>query len=147
MKEIICIYTGVPGSTHDYTMMRDSGVDEWIPEDMVLYVDKGYQGIETDFPNLKVMIPKKKPKGGELSEDEKGRNRRIGKVRVIVEHVIGWMKNFHIFSLAYRTGRDIYSSIVQTVGGLINFRRTYNHIFMSNSKKTHFSNPLNVEKT
>lgn len=124
-KKIICIYTGVAGSIHDYTMMKDSGVDEWIPEDVALYLDKGYLGIEKDYPHLKVMIPKKKPKGGELSEEEKEKNKQIGKVRVIVEHVIGWMKNFHIFSLVYRTGKDIYGVIVQTVGGLINFRRTY----------------------
>ncbi|MFZ2071548.1 MAG: transposase family protein, partial [Halobacteriota archaeon] len=58
-------------------------------------------------------------------EEEKEKNKQIDKVRVIVEHVIGWMKNFHIFSHVYRTGKDIYSMIVQTVGGLINFRSTY----------------------
>jgi hypothetical protein len=124
-QEIICIYTGVAGSIHDYTMMKDSGVYQWIPKGVALYVDKGYQGIEKDFPDLKVLIPKKKPKGGELTEEEKEKNKQIGKVRVIVEHVIGWMKNFHIFSHVYRTGKDIYGSIVQTVGGLINFRRAY----------------------
>ena len=124
-KKIICIYTGVAGSVHDYTMMKDSGVDEWIPEDVTLYLDKGYLGIEKDFPHLKVMIPKKKPKGGELNGEEKEKNKQIGKVRVVVEHVIGWMKNFHIFSLVYRTGKDIYSMIVQTVGGLINLRKAH----------------------
>ncbi|RJS71023.1 hypothetical protein CW714_06405, partial [Methanophagales archaeon] len=48
-KKIICIYTGVAGSVHDYTMMKDSGVDEWIPEDVTLYLDKGYLGIEKDL--------------------------------------------------------------------------------------------------
>lgn len=124
-KEIICVHAGVIGSRHDYSVMKDSGVDAWIPEGVELYVDKGYQGIEKDFPNMEVMIPKKKPKGGELNEDEKKRNKRIGKVRIIVEHVIGWMKNFHIFDHVYRTGKEIYGLIVQTVAGLINFRSTY----------------------
>jgi len=39
--------------------------------------DSGYQGIKKDFPELKIRIPYKKPKVGELTEAQKEYNKEL----------------------------------------------------------------------
>ena len=54
------------GKKHDYTLFKEQPPP--IPQDVETYVDLGYLGIEKDFPEMKVKIPVKKPKGGELAK-------------------------------------------------------------------------------
>ena len=46
--------------------------------------------------------PKKKPRGGELSEEDKAHNRLIARVRVVVEQVISGVKRCHIVKDVFR---------------------------------------------
>ena len=50
-------------------------------------------GEEQQVPRLHVKTPFKKPKGGELTNEQEEFNRQLGAVRVRVEHCIGWVKN------------------------------------------------------
>jgi hypothetical protein len=52
-----------------------------------LLADSGYQGIPEYHENSE--IPIKKPKGGELTEDETSRNRELSRRRVPIE----WVNN------------------------------------------------------
>ena len=47
--------------------------------------DSGYQGISAFHQNSET--PKKKPKGGKLTEDEKRENHRISHERILVENI------------------------------------------------------------
>jgi hypothetical protein len=42
---------------------------------------------------VEIYQPKKKPRGGELSEDDKVHHRLIARVRVVVEQVISGVKS------------------------------------------------------
>ena len=72
------------------------------------------------------MQPKKKPKGGGLTAQEKQANRRISKVRVRAEHSIAGVKVF-------RSVRDIHcnfkagfeDSLIETACGLHNLRSDF----------------------
>jgi len=43
----------------------------------------GYYGVEKDFPELKVEIPHKKPKGEELTKAQKEYNKELRRERVV----------------------------------------------------------------
>ena len=57
--------------------------------------DRGYQG-----SNLRV--PRKKPRNGALSDEEKRSNRRLARERIVAEHGIGKMKIWRIAADRYR---------------------------------------------
>ena len=81
-KEIIYIGPTVEGKKHDYGIFKAEFPPDATPSDVpsegsllhsgpMIWVDLGYQGIEQDYPLLNIIIPKKKPKGGKLTDEEK----------------------------------------------------------------------------
>ena len=61
----------------------------------------------TTYPQLNVVIPDKKPKGGELTEDPKGLNFLKASMRVVVEHAIGGVKRLNVIAHTYRNRTEI----------------------------------------
>jgi len=108
------------GKQHDYDMFKKTGPPP-LPPEVELGGDLGYQGIEKDYPNLKTKIPIKKPKGKELTPQEKRRNKKFRKERVIVEHTISKMKKFRIMSDEFRNRLTRYDRMTSIVCGLVNF--------------------------
>ena len=94
---------------HDYAMFKEefSPNYKWFKEVKVA-VDSGYQGIKKDYEDIKVSIPYKKPRKSKkrpnpkLTKEEKGYNKRVGQVRIYVEHAIGGMKRFKVLVNAFR---------------------------------------------
>ncbi|MBK5189921.1 MAG: transposase [Methanosarcinales archaeon] len=84
------------GKKHDFGMFKELFPPGLFPKSIVLWLDLGFTGVERDYPAATVMMPKKKPKGGELSDAEKARNKAISGFRVLVEHAIGGLKRFGI---------------------------------------------------
>ena len=78
--------------------------------------DKAYVGAIKDTET-----PKKKPKGGELSEEEKAENRRISQQRIVVEHGVRKVKTFRVVRDEYRLAQGIFPSVVAVVVGLLQF--------------------------
>ena len=69
--------------------------------DFILFIgDKGFQGIANIHANS--MIPFKKPRKGELTEEQKQFNSRLSKFRIFIEHVNRRIKRFKILQLRYR---------------------------------------------
>ena len=94
-----------PGSRHDLTIRREGPK---LPKAARVYADSAYQGYEREHASLE--IPYKKPKGGELNDEEKDYNRGLGSFRVTVEHRIGRTKRFRIVAERFRNPRDtLYS--------------------------------------
>ena len=92
----------VGGSNHDYKLLKQSGFADNLPPKVEAIVDLGFQGIEKDYPSLKVSIPDKKPKGGELTIVQSPINRRVSSIRVVVEHSISGVKRLRAVSDIYR---------------------------------------------
>ena len=67
----------------------------------------GYQGIIKFHKNS--TIPKKKPRNGQLSEDDKEFNRLLSKYRIYIEHVNNRLKAFKILSMTYRNRRKRFN--------------------------------------
>jgi hypothetical protein len=133
---IAAVSMAVPGARHDKKLSDAVHTLERLPEGCEADADKGYQGlaeqvslitvrdsetgIERQVPRVTVHTPVKKPKGQELTEEQKAFNRLLGAIRVRVEHCIGWAKNWAILATRFRCAHSIYTSVMQTICGLVN---------------------------
>ena len=95
-------------------------------ERITVLADKGYQGMDKHYPGADLIIPEKKPKGGNLTDRQKKRNKKISSKRIIVEHPIGRIKQWGIMSGPYdETIEDFHREIIVTTG-LANLRMLWN---------------------
>lgn len=80
------------------------------PEDHVLVQDAGFQG----YAPAEVIIcqPMKKPKGGELPQEEKARKTFISRRRIVVEHGIGGVKRCRIVKEIFRNTKADFDDLV-----------------------------------
>jgi len=123
---ILAISNTHPGTSHDKKLFEQDPLILKAPEESVAMADSGYQGADGIQPFLKVVIPKRKPPGQELTEAEKANNQAISRVRVRVEHPISYLKHFNILSQKYR-GRventDQLDLPIKTIACIYNFTR------------------------
>ena len=104
-----------PGSHHDLTIRRTGPP---LPKAARTYVDSAYQGYDKEHPSLDV--PYKKPKGGELTSEEKEYNRALSSFRVRVEHQIGRTKRFRIAGDRFRNPLATHHTKTSIIAGLVN---------------------------
>lgn len=135
---IVAISEAVPGAKHDKKLSDEVKTLDRLPDGCEVDADKGYQGLDKQVtlvtvrnpetgeahqvPRLQVYTPFKKPKGGELTEEQKAFNRLLGAVRVRVEHCIGWVKNWAIIATRFRCAHSIYTLVMRVVCGLVNWQ-------------------------
>jgi hypothetical protein len=92
-----------------------------IPKGFELWQDTGYQGYCPE--GVTIIQPAKKPKGKELSADQKSTNKRISSIRVRVEHAIGSIKRMKIVRNECRLRKEnILDKVMVTCAGIHNFR-------------------------
>jgi len=107
------------GKKHDKKICDEE--QPTFPEGSILYKDTAFQGYEPAGVNTQQ--PKKKPRGQELSEEDKQRNTLISKIRIIVEHVISGIKRCRIVKDVFRNTKDGFADLVMEIAcGLHNFR-------------------------
>jgi hypothetical protein len=135
---IEAISVAVPGAKNDKKLSDEVKTIDRLPDGCEADADKGYQGLakqvtlmtvlnaetgeEYQVPRLTVNTPFKKPKGGELTETQEAFNSQLGAIRVRVEHCIGWVKNWRVIATRFRCAHSIYTSILRTVCGLVNWQ-------------------------
>jgi DDE superfamily endonuclease/Helix-turn-helix of DDE superfamily endonuclease len=78
--------------------------------------DKAYIG------EKQIKYPHKKPKNGELTEQQKAENKESAKTRIYVEHLIRVIKIFRVGQERFRLRTRKYSSIMNTICGLVRLR-------------------------
>jgi hypothetical protein len=107
------------GNKHDKKRCDEDGICP--PQGSHLYRDSGFQGHHLE--GVVIHQPKKKPRGGQLSEQDKVQNRLISQVRVGVEQVISGVKRCHIVKAVFRNTKLGYDDTVMELAcGLHNFR-------------------------
>jgi hypothetical protein len=110
------------GKAHDKSLADLAGYT--LPSGSCLYQDMGFQGFTLD--GITIVQPKKKPRGGELTPQEKAANRSISSIRIRIEHAIGGVKRYRIVKDKLRLLKDgIRDIIMETCCGLHNFRLRY----------------------
>jgi hypothetical protein len=83
------------------------------PEGSTIYKDTGFQGYEP--AGIHTRQPKKKPRGGELTVEEKEQNSLISSVRIVVEHVICGVKRCRIVKDVFRNTKDRFADLVMEI--------------------------------
>lgn len=99
-KKILLVTPTKHGKIHDKKLSDKNMMVSRIPEEVSLLVDTSFQGIQKQ--HLNTLIPKKKPRGGFLTEPEKAWNKLISSARMKVEHAIGGIKRFNAVSRIFR---------------------------------------------
>jgi hypothetical protein len=133
---IKAISVAVPGATHDKALSDAVQTLAHLPDGCETDADKGYQGLaaqvplvvmrdpvtgsEQCVPRLLVQTPYKKPRGGDLTDEQRAFNAALSAIGIRVEHCIGWAKNWAILATRFRCAHDIYTAIMGTVCGLVN---------------------------
>jgi hypothetical protein len=112
----------VPGRVSDHLLLRATGVMRQVPEGVVVRVDKGYEGLEEEYPEVKVEKPLKARRGHPLTVLEKILNRTMSALRMPVEHVIGHLKKYRMLAGIYRGEAERYDENASVIAGLHNYK-------------------------
>ena len=105
------------GARHDFSLFKHSKTD--LPEAVECLGDSGYQGLLALHENSRT--PFKKPKGGELSEEQKQFNRELASERVVIEHITRHLKIFRILAERYRNRCRRFMLRVNLIAGLYTY--------------------------
>ena len=123
-KLVLHLSRYVPGRVSDLLLLRATGVMRRMPkeEGAVVRVDKGYEGLEEEYPQVKVEKPRKARRGHPLTALEKIYNRVMSTLRMPVEHVIGHLKKYRLLAGIYRGKLERYDESALVVAGLHNYK-------------------------
>jgi len=120
------------GTVHDKLICDLEGYE--FPKESKLWQDRGYQGYAP--AGVVTLQPVKKPKGGELTQADKERNREVSRERVEIEHQINGIKRSRIVSHRLRSRTDHYADdVMETACGLHNYRLAHRHSKRVNRKQ------------
>ena len=114
---ILDISAGHRGPEADVKVYEKSSLPEPIADKPRLG-DKGYVGATPA-----ITTPHKKPKGGELTAEQKAENKQLASQRIEVEHGIRRVKAFRIVRDEYRLALGLFPTVASVVVGLIQFSR------------------------
>ena len=93
---------------------------DYIPGEVKIQGDLGFQELQNEYVNVE--IPHKKPKGGELTDQQKEENRGLASERVVCEHAFAGVKRYSIATDIYRNRiKEFDDHLMFTAAGLWNF--------------------------
>ncbi len=120
--KVVLLTPSFEGRHHDKYIADQVGY--CVPPGSTLYQDAGFQGFTR--PDVHIIQPKKKPKGKELTPEEKEKNRLISSIRIQAEHAISGVKRYRIVKDKLRNWKKGFSDLVmETCCGLHNFRLNF----------------------
>lgn len=111
-RKILAVSKSNPGAIHDKKLYDATHM--YTNKEVRSIADLGYLGVKS------LELPCKKPKGKELTNEQKQYNKQLSKQRVIIEHVIGKMKIFQILFQPFRNPLHTHSLIFKNVAGIYN---------------------------
>lgn len=107
------------GSVHDKKICDEQPLK--LPNGIKLWQDTGFVGHCPE--GIEIIMPAKKPKGKELTEGQKNRNKEISKFRILVEHAIGGAKRCRIVKDRFRCHKFQFDDLIMELAcGLHNLR-------------------------
>lgn len=111
-KKILSVTQSHPGTIHDKNIYDKTRL--YTDKKAKPIADLGYLGVSS------MELPIKKPKGKDLTEEQKQFNKKLAQHRVIVEHCIGKMKIFQILVQRFRNPLHTHSLIFKNIAGIHN---------------------------
>ncbi len=132
-KFIVFLGRTFSGHNHDYSMLKQELPPDldWF-SDLEVWVDLGYQGIQSDYEGDMIEIPHKKPRKSkknpkpELTVEQRAENKAVSQIRIFIEHAIGGMKRFNILVHRFRNHKEHFEDdSVGICAGLWNLNLCY----------------------
>jgi hypothetical protein len=118
-RTVAYLSTTVAGRIHDKTLADQERIS--YPSGIDLYQDTGFQGYAPS--GVQTQQPTKKPKGKELSPDQRAENTLIASIRIGIEHIIAGIKRCRIVKEVFRNTKLYFDDLViELACGLHNFR-------------------------
>jgi len=119
-KRVLVLSKAREGKVHDKRQLDEEKLVDFVPDEVPIHVDLGFQGLQKEFVNIR--IPDKKPRGKQLTEKQKQSNREKSSDRVKCEHTISGVKRYKVATAVYRNHiRDLDDRFMLTAAGLWNF--------------------------
>jgi hypothetical protein len=119
-KRVILLSKARPGKVHDKKQLDEEEWIENIPDEVAIEGDLGFQGLQNEFVN--VHLPHKKPRGKELTDEQKQENREFSSQRVKCEHAHAGIKRYNSVTAVYRNRvTDFDDRLMLNAAGLWNF--------------------------
>lgn len=75
-KRIGFLSKTVEGKESDITVLRSTAPPRYIPPNVKTYVDLGFKGLDTEYPDHLISIPAKKPRTRDLTDAQRARNKK-----------------------------------------------------------------------
>ena len=118
-RQIVYLSKTVEGKKHDKKLADEEAIE--YPAGTKLQQDTGFQGYAPK--GVKIWQPKKKPRGGELTAEEKEVHRTLSGMRVVIEHLISGAKRLRIVKEELRLKvASIADDLMEIACGTHNFR-------------------------
>jgi len=118
-KKVLYLSPTKPGKMHDKKITDKAGLISCIPEDVSIWSDTGFLGIQKQHQN--VLMPKKKPRGKSLTPEEKQNNQVISSIRIVVENAVAGIKRYNCLNHAFRNKNGSDDMMMNICTGLWNF--------------------------
>lgn len=119
-KRVILLSQARAGKVHDKRQLDEEDWVSHIPDEVAIEGDLGFQGLQNEFDN--VQLPHKKPRGKELSTQQKQENREFSRQRVKCEQAHAGMKRYNAVTDVYRNHvLDFDDHLMVKAAGLWNF--------------------------
>jgi hypothetical protein len=93
-----------------------------IPKNLKARLDRGYESVEKEYPEVKVEKPIRSQRNHHLTPLAKAWNQVKSRARLPVEHLLAKLEKFKILSGEFRARLCGYNSTFTLVAGLINFK-------------------------
>ena len=108
------------GKIHDKRQLDEADLVSNIPDRVRIEGDLGFQSLQKEFINIH--LPHKKPRGKDLSDQQKQENKEFSSQRVVCEHAHAGIKRYNAVSSIYRNRvPDFDDRLMLTAAGLWNF--------------------------
>lgn len=116
---IVFLTLTAEGRKHDKKIADETGYI--LPDGSTLLQDTGFQGFSVK--NTAILQPVKKPRGKELTAEQKEMNRKISKIRIRIEHIVSSVKRYRIVKDRLRNWlRGFADTVMEITCALHNFR-------------------------
>jgi DDE superfamily endonuclease len=113
-KDIVAVILGKYGPASDINLFRE--IQLQFNSKQTFKGDKGFIG------GKNISTPHKKPKGGELTKEQKEGDKIFSGKRVFVEHIIRMVKIFRIGQQRFRLRFSNYERVMSVICGLVRLR-------------------------
>jgi hypothetical protein len=123
---VLHVFGALPGSLHDRTVLRASGVLRRVPPQTLVRMDRGYEGVEEEYPEVEIHKPVRARRNAKITALGRAYNVVQSRLRMPVEHLLGRLQKFQVLHQKYRGPAHRHEDVFALVAGINNFKALAN---------------------